>query len=158
MAPTHSKQDTLEGLGKGSRVWFRQGPKNWQLATLQSHGKKCVIRPDTELGEGTGNVLEVTVDHLAPANPALLDGIPDVTSLSFLNEPSILHALRQRYGTDTVYTHAGPVLVAVNPFKPVPLYTDEHVHRYRAPTAGAMPKEPHVYLTADTAYKQVNSA
>ena len=34
---------------------------------------------------------------LVPANPAILDGVNDLTSLSYLNEPSILHDLHQRY-------------------------------------------------------------
>ena len=39
---------------------------------------------------------------LVPANPAILDGVNDLTSLSYLNEPSILHDLQQRYTSDQV--------------------------------------------------------
>lgn len=155
------KQDTIDGLGKGSRVWFRK-QQTWHSATLQSQGRKCVVREDTQLGEGTGEPIEIPQEHVVPANPSLLDGVADLTALSFLNEPSITHALKQRYGSDTIYTHAGPVLVAVNPFKTVPLYSKEHVKHYMArPTHTAAPGasgeeyEPHVYLTADAAYKQV---
>lgn len=37
---------------------------------------------------------------LVPANPPILDGVNDLTSLSYLNEPSILHDLQQRYSRD----------------------------------------------------------
>jgi myosin-5 len=56
---------------------------------------------------------------LVPANPVILDGIPDLTGLTYLNEPSILHGLNLRYSEDQIYTHAGPVLIAINPFKQV---------------------------------------
>lgn len=39
---------------------------------------------------------------LVPANPPILDGVNDLTSLSYLNEPSILHDLHQRYSNDQV--------------------------------------------------------
>lgn len=41
-------------------------------------------------------------DLLVPANPPILDGVNDLTSLSYLNEPSILHDLHQRYSNDQV--------------------------------------------------------
>ena len=40
--------------------------------------------------------------QLVPANPPILDGVNDLTSLSYLNEPSILHDLQQRYSSDQV--------------------------------------------------------
>jgi myosin-5 len=58
-------------------------------------------------------------DMLVPANPSILDGVPDLTGLTYLNEPSILHGLNLRYADDLIYTHAGPVLIAINPFKQV---------------------------------------
>ena len=47
------KQDSLDGLGKGSRVWFSAGPRTWQLGTLQSvGGDACSVALDSPLGEG----------------------------------------------------------------------------------------------------------
>lgn len=64
-------------------------------------------------------VISCKPDLLVPANPVILDGVPDLTSLTYLNEPSILHGLNLRYAEDEIYTHAGPVLIAINPFKQV---------------------------------------
>lgn len=47
-------------------------------------------------------VVKAKPDLLVPANPPILDGVNDLTSLSYLNEPSILHDLRQRYDQDQV--------------------------------------------------------
>lgn len=83
----------------------------------------------------------------------------DLTHLSYLNEPGILHVLRQRYGVDSVYTTAGPVLVAVNPFKQLnELYSSEAARRYSQRSSAAEGEaelDPHVFLTADLAFKQV---
>ena len=64
-------------------------------------------------------VITCRVDLLVPANPVILDGVADLTGLTYLNEPSILHGLNLRYSEDLIYTHAGPVLIAINPFKQV---------------------------------------
>jgi len=47
-------------------------------------------------------VVNTKTELLVPANPPILDGVNDLTSLSYLNEPSILHDLRQRYDQDSV--------------------------------------------------------
>ena len=64
-------------------------------------------------------VITCKPDLLVPANPVILDGVADLTGLTYLNEPSILHGLNLRYSEDLIYTHAGPVLIAINPFKQV---------------------------------------
>lgn len=94
----------------------------------------------------------------------------DLTGLTHLNAPSILEVLRQRWGGDAIYTTAGPVLVAVNPFKTLPLYGPEVAARYSRCSGsscdadssnggGAIAApEPHVFATADRAFKQVRPA
>ena len=53
-------------------------------------------------------------------------GVDDLIGLTHLHEPAILHALRVRYDSDVIYTSTGPILIAVNPFKPMPaLYQSE---------------------------------
>ncbi len=47
----------------------------------------------------------------------------DMISLPHLHEPAILHAVSERYSEGKIYTWTGPVLIAVNPFQRLPLYT-----------------------------------
>lgn len=47
----------------------------------------------------------------------------DMISLQHLHEPAILHAVSERYFRGEIYTWTGPVLIAVNPFQRLPLYT-----------------------------------
>ncbi|AQK64913.1 Myosin-3 [Zea mays] len=67
--------------------------------------------------------------------------------LSYLSEPSVLYNLQYRYSQDMIYTKAGPVLVAVNPFKKVSLYGNEYIDAYRNKSMDS----PHVYAIADAA-------
>lgn len=165
------KEDGLDGWAKGSRVWYRAGPDDWRAGTLQAPLGSAAngagpsraswrVALEEPLGPGAGSAVDAPPGTLVPANPALLEGAADLTHLSFLNEPSVLHALRRRYGADAIYTHAGPVLVAVNPFRPLPgLYSRERAAHYKARPhlEAADGYEPHVFLTADKAYKQVGA-
>ncbi|KAG7649158.1 IQ motif EF-hand binding site [Arabidopsis thaliana x Arabidopsis arenosa] len=71
--------------------------------------------------------------------------------LSYLNEPAVLYNLEYRYNQDMIYTKAGPVLVAVNPFKEVPLYGNRNIEAYRKRSN----ESPHVYAIADTAIREM---
>lgn len=98
-----------------------------------------------------GKVLKVNSDSLLPANPDILDGVDDLMQLSYLNEPSVLYNLQYRYSRDMIYTKAGPVLVAINPFKQVPLYRNDFIEAYRRRSM----ESPHVYAIADTAIREM---
>lgn len=55
--------------------------------------------------------------------------------LSEVNSANVLHTLRLRYEAGEIYTAIGPILVALNPFKPIELCGDDsmnavsHAHR-----------------------------
>jgi len=61
----------------------------------------------------------------------IVGGVDDLIGLTHLHEPAILHALRLRYDADIIYTSTGPILIAVNPFKDMPLYTNDVMTQYR---------------------------
>ncbi|MBA0834442.1 hypothetical protein Goarm_006796, partial [Gossypium armourianum] len=126
--------------------WFQLPNGNWELARIvKTAGSESVISlPD-------GKVLKVNSDSLIPANPDILDGVDDLMQLSYLNEPSVLFDLQYRYNRDMIYTKAGPVLVAINPFKKVPLYGNNYIEAYKNKSI----ESPHVYAIADTAIREM---
>ncbi|KAH9253514.1 hypothetical protein BASA81_008561 [Batrachochytrium salamandrivorans] len=77
--------------------------------------------------------------------------VPNLVELKELNEASILHALRLRFKQDEIYTVVGTILVSVNPFKLLPIYTGEVLETYKQ--RGSRDSPPHVYGIADNAYK-----
>lgn len=68
-----------------------------------------------------------------------------------LHTASILYNLRLRFEQDIIYTYMGGILVSVNPFKPIDLYTPEAVNLYRE--SNMHDHAPHIYATADAVYR-----
>ncbi|RYQ84286.1 hypothetical protein Ahy_B10g103428 isoform B [Arachis hypogaea] len=96
-------------------------------------------------------VMKVSRLALLPANPDILEGVDDLIQLSYLNEPSVLYNLKSRYTQDLIYSKAGPVLIALNPFKDVQIYRSEYVEAYKQ----RCNDNPHVYAVADAAYNEM---
>ncbi|CAL5430157.1 unnamed protein product [Camellia sinensis] len=131
---------------KKLQSWIQLSNGNWELGkVLSTSGTESVV----SLSEG--KVLKVNSESLLPANPDILDGVDDLMQLSYLNEPSVLYNLQYRYNQDVIYTKAGPVLVAINPFKKVPLYGDNYIEAYKRKSI----ESPHVYAITDTAIREM---
>jgi len=88
----------------------------------------------------------------------------DLITLPHLHEPAILHAVNERFMLGKIYTWTGPVLIAVNPFQRLPLYTRELLQAYRQEgllrSQGLLqkaPMGPHIYSIADRSYRQMMS-
>lgn len=78
----------------------------------------------------------------------------DMTNLAFLHEPGVLWNLKQRYSSSSIYTYTGSILIAVNPFRPLPdLYGKSCMDAYSCGDAAGLP--PHVYAIASAAYKKM---
>ncbi|CAN1239210.1 VIII-2 [Linum grandiflorum] len=127
-------------------VWCELSNGLWASGKIQSTSDD-----ETSVELANGDVVNVPAVQLLPANPDILDGVDDLMQLSFLNEPSVLHNLKYRYTEDMIYSKAGPVLIAVNPFKDVPLYGKKAVDAYKQKDMAW----PHVYALADAAYDQM---
>ena len=50
-----------------------------------------------------------------------------MTTLSHLTEPGVLWNLQTRYRVDDIYTYTGSILIAVNPFCPLPHLYGRHM-------------------------------
>jgi hypothetical protein len=99
---TPQPSGSLDGLGKGARVFVRvtataqtvpkESSSEWEegeLVSVAADGAATVT-------VSKGRPVLVAPADVAPANPTLQDGIPDIVQLSFLTEPGILHNLSYR--------------------------------------------------------------
>ncbi|XP_035888404.1 unconventional myosin-IXb isoform X8 [Phyllostomus discolor] len=74
----------------------------------------------------------------------------DLCNLPELTEANLLKNLKHRFSLQKIYTYAGSILVAVNPFKFLPIYNPKYVKMYENHQLGKL--EPHVFALADVAY------
>ncbi|KAK7244386.1 hypothetical protein RIF29_39207 [Crotalaria pallida] len=133
-------------IKKRLQVWFRQPKGKWGLGKIQSTSGE-----EASVSLSNGNIMKVSRLELLPANPDILEGVDDLIQLSYLNEPSVLHNLKFRYSQDMIYSKAGPILIALNPFKDVHVYGNDYVSAYRQKLIDS----PHVYAMADAAYSEM---
>ncbi|XP_012924120.1 unconventional myosin-IXb isoform X2 [Heterocephalus glaber] len=76
--------------------------------------------------------------------------VDDLCNLPELTEDNLLKSLKCRFLQQKIYTYAGSILVAVNPFKFLPIYNPKYVTLYTNQRLGKL--EPHVFALADVAY------
>ncbi|XP_075064447.1 unconventional myosin-IXa isoform X3 [Mixophyes fleayi] len=74
----------------------------------------------------------------------------DLCGLPDLSERTLLETLRTRFRQEKIYTYVGSILVAVNPFRFLPIYNPKYVKMYDNRRLGE--REPHIYAVADAAY------
>uniref|UniRef100_A0A6Q2YXM0 Myosin VB n=1 Tax=Esox lucius TaxID=8010 RepID=A0A6Q2YXM0_ESOLU len=87
-------------------------------------------------------------------NPDILVGENDLTALSYLHEPAVLHNLKVRFlEANHIYTYCGIVLVAINPYDQLQIYGEEVINAYSGQNMGDM--DPHIFAVAEEAYKQM---
>uniref|UniRef100_A0A2K6B4A3 Unconventional myosin-Va n=1 Tax=Macaca nemestrina TaxID=9545 RepID=A0A2K6B4A3_MACNE len=140
-----------------ARVWIPDPEEVWKSAELLKDykpGDKVLL---LHLEEGKD--LEYRLDpktkelpHLR--NPDILVGENDLTALSYLHEPAVLHNLRVRFiDSKLIYTYCGIVLVAINPYEQLPIYGEDIINAYSGQNMGDM--DPHIFAVAEEAYKQM---
>ncbi|KAF8599055.1 myosin 5 [Ceratobasidium sp. AG-I] len=147
---------------RGTRVWIVDKDSGWISAEVQN-----ITRTDTKIKivlqdergkehniDTTEQDIKDAKDYLPPLrNPPLLEAVDDLATLSHLNEPSVLHTIRNRYAQHSIYTYSGIVLIAVNPFQRVSLYGPEIIQAYSGRRKGEL--EPHLFAIAEDAYTRM---
>uniref|UniRef100_A0A8C1K841 Myosin XVIIIAa n=1 Tax=Cyprinus carpio TaxID=7962 RepID=A0A8C1K841_CYPCA len=158
-AASLSKGKTEEQLA-AEKAWYNT-EKVW---LVHKDGFSLATQLKTEMGslpegkvkirlEHDGTVLEVDEDDVEKANPLSYDRVEDLSSLLYLNESSILHSLRQRYGGNLIHTYAGPNLLVINPLSTPALYSEKVMQMFK----GCRREEtaPHIFAVAQSAYHQL---
>ncbi|XP_022596159.1 unconventional myosin-Ib isoform X5 [Seriola dumerili] len=87
---------------------------------------------------------------------SLLDnmiGVGDMVLLEPLSEDSFLENLKKRFDHNEIYTYIGSVVISMNPYRSLPIYTPEKVEEYR--NRNFYELSPHIYALADEAYRSL---
>ncbi|XP_067622952.1 myosin heavy chain, muscle isoform X45 [Eurosta solidaginis] len=97
-----------------------------------------------------GETKDFKKDQLQQVNPPKYEKAEDMSNLTYLNDASVLHNLRQRYYHKLIYTYSGLFCVAINPYKRYPVYTNRCAKMYRGKRRNEVP--PHIFAISDGAY------
>ncbi|XP_038143560.1 unconventional myosin-Ib isoform X4 [Cyprinodon tularosa] len=87
---------------------------------------------------------------------SLLDnmiGVGDMVLLEPLSEDSFLENLKKRFDHNEIYTYIGSVVISLNPYRSLPIYTPDKVEEYR--NRNFYELSPHIYALADEAYRSL---
>uniref|UniRef100_A0A671LKC6 Myosin VB n=1 Tax=Sinocyclocheilus anshuiensis TaxID=1608454 RepID=A0A671LKC6_9TELE len=157
--------------GSYTRVWIPDPDDVWKSAEIIKDYKEGDPVLNLKLEDETVRVnpplylsptyitLEYSIgpkDNPLPflRNPDILVGENDLTALSYLHEPAVLHNLKVRFlESNHIYTYCGIVLVAINPYEQLQIYGEEVINAYSGQNMGDM--DPHIFAVAEEAYKQM---
>ncbi|XP_074534427.1 unconventional myosin-Va-like isoform X2 [Halichoeres trimaculatus] len=142
---------------KYARVWLPDAAEVWKSAELIKDYTPGDLTLSLQLEDGTEveHKIDPKSNNLPPLrNPNILVGENDLTALSYLHEPAVLHNLKVRFiDSKLIYTYCGIVLVAINPYESLPIYEADIINAYSGQNMGDM--DPHIFAVAEEAYKQM---
>uniref|UniRef100_A0A3Q1HM02 Unconventional myosin-Ib n=1 Tax=Anabas testudineus TaxID=64144 RepID=A0A3Q1HM02_ANATE len=80
-------------------------------------------------------------------------GVGDMVLLEPLSEDSFIENLRKRFDHSEIYTYIGSVVISLNPYRSLPIFTPDKVEEYR--NRNFYELSPHIYALADEAYRSL---
>uniref|UniRef100_A0A673CDP7 Unconventional myosin-Vb n=1 Tax=Sphaeramia orbicularis TaxID=375764 RepID=A0A673CDP7_9TELE len=140
-----------------TRVWIPDPDEVWKAAEITKDYKEGDPILHLKLEDETPLEYPISPkNNPLPflRNPDILVGENDLTALSYLHEPAVLHNLKVRFlESNHIYTYCGIVLVAINPYEQLQIYGEEVINAYTGQNMGDM--DPHIFAVAEEAYKQM---
>ncbi|GMH64517.1 hypothetical protein TrLO_g13461 [Triparma laevis f. longispina] len=141
----------------GEWVWVSDPDLVWVPARVLSRsGEDATV----QLQSGQRRTID-TKNKDEPMWPLLLSSLghieDDLVMMDALNQGLLMHAIGERYRNDDIYTWVGAnhsVLVSVNPFKTLPIYTVNSMEEYSKPSPNK-PPPPHTFAIANSAYMKM---
>uniref|UniRef100_A0A2I3HXD1 Myosin IIIA n=1 Tax=Nomascus leucogenys TaxID=61853 RepID=A0A2I3HXD1_NOMLE len=84
---------------------------------------------------------------------ANLKDVDDLATLEVLDENTVSEQLEKCYSRDQIYIYVGDILIALNPFQSLGLYSTKHSKLYIGSKRTASP--PHIFAMADLGYQSM---
>ncbi|KAF1750538.1 hypothetical protein GCK72_017088 [Caenorhabditis remanei] len=147
---------SVQNYKKGARIWHRHPHLVWIGGVLEEDISFQTRQVRLKLEDDTTVEYDITSLEQLPflRNPAFLVGKDDLTLLSYLHEPAVLHNLQVRFvNSQSIYTYCGIVLVAINPYADCShIYREEIIQVYQGAGKSAREMDPHIFAVAEEAH------
>uniref|UniRef100_A0A5K3FI08 Myosin motor domain-containing protein n=2 Tax=Mesocestoides corti TaxID=53468 RepID=A0A5K3FI08_MESCO len=150
---------------RGTPVWIPHPELAWRPAVLldDPSADKPVLVQWFDTKQTDVIDLDKICNGASPPLRNLSDSIQqaDLASLPVLNEPEVLNNLKLRFcNQHEIYTYCGLLLIALNPYKDLPIYGKEFMEAYNQNSLDSEARrDPHIFAIADealTRLKQLN--
>jgi len=153
-------------LGPGSKVWVKDPDRAYIEGEVREvkKGQATVKLGQDDSSEATERVLPAEDLEARLDQPCL----GEMDDLKMLNMPSVLQNVDTRFalpqcekpgeGHATIYTSVGPLLIAMNPFQELPLYSESWQQAYAGAGLDRHATKnlgPHAYQTAQEAFARL---
>ena len=121
------------------------------METIQTHGCGSETKLFLRSRGDTGLISEIIGSQAKEATPD--SSVEDLCKLHDLSEQTMLGILKARFESDCIYTYAGTILIAINPYYFYSIYNLKSSDLYQGRHLGDLP--PHIFAIADEAYNSM---
>ena len=134
-------------------IWIPHPTDAWTVAQVVNDDAKSVTVRNKQGQEQQLTGALGTFDLATPE--ALETNYNNLVDMEAFNEGIILHQIKQRYQRGAIYTFVGNILIALNPYKRLNMYSVETMSAIRqvARANGTLP--PHVFSVSATALERM---
>ncbi|KIH63296.1 myosin head, partial [Ancylostoma duodenale] len=170
---------TTKKFDSKKNVWVADPEEGFVAAEIKSSKGDNIT-----IVTSKGNEKTIKKDEAQQMNPPKYEKTEDMANLTFLNDASVLHNLRQRYFSMMIYvstgqkgpkemfpampvdlcgrgqmdeflTYSGLFCVVINPYKRLPIYSESVCQMYMGRRRNEMP--PHLFAVSDEAYRNMKN-
>ncbi|XP_075213233.1 unconventional myosin-VIIa-like isoform X2 [Lycorma delicatula] len=146
-------KEQIPDLSVGTYVWIKSilnekydVPRACRILSAKNKQLKVVDDDGQEFWVSVGSALK-------GLHPSSLIALDDMIALGELEEYSILRNLHIRYNRNLIYTYIGMVLIAVNPYQQLPIYSETERKKYKGSKLTELP--PHLYAIGNECFQSL---
>ncbi|QBM90256.1 myosin protein heavy chain [Metschnikowia aff. pulcherrima] len=136
-------------------VWVPDKDELFVRGSITDYLANGVIRVSIKNGVQE-EIREMEQKSVESCNPAKFNKCEDMAELTHLNEPSVIYNLFLRYNDDLIYTYLGLFLVAINPYKKLPIYENLVLRSFHGLGLKADDRlPPHIFAIAENSHRNL---
>lgn len=131
-------------------IWIPNSTEAWEAVQVVSSDANSVMvkrKNSAQEVKVSGNIATFS----SVTMQALEENCDNLVDLESYNEGIIIHNIRKRFAVDNIYTLVGNILIALNPYKPLDIYSPAIIDRIYNRVKNNEDLAPHIFTIAATA-------